>query len=107
MNVKQKILIADDSEINRALLMEILGDGYEYLEAENGVRAVELLQENGFSPRQVRFVHGKPGEEAQLALVMARRGLGESQILPPLVLRDEMGEYTQEYRRIHGVMEEE
>ena len=27
MNVKQKILIADDSEINRALLMEILGDG--------------------------------------------------------------------------------
>lgn len=45
MNVKQKILIADDSGINRALLMEILGDGYEYLEAENGVRAVELLRE--------------------------------------------------------------
>ena len=46
MNVKQKILIADDSEINRALLMEILGDGYEYLEAENGARAVELLREH-------------------------------------------------------------
>ena len=46
MNGKQKILIADDSEINRALLMEILGDGYEYLEAENGVRAVELLREH-------------------------------------------------------------
>lgn len=46
MNVKQKILIADDSEINRALLMEILGDGYEYLEAENGVQAVELLREH-------------------------------------------------------------
>ncbi len=38
---------------------------------------------------------------------MARRGLGESKILPPLALRDEMGEYTQEYRRILGVMEEE
>ena len=46
MDVKQKILIADDSGINRALLMEILGDGYEYLEAENGVRAVELLREH-------------------------------------------------------------
>jgi diguanylate cyclase (GGDEF)-like protein len=46
MNGKQKILIADDSEINRVLLMEILGDGYEYLEAENGVRAVELLREH-------------------------------------------------------------
>ena len=43
MDPKQKILIVDDSEINRALLKEILGDGYEYLEAENGVRAVEIL----------------------------------------------------------------
>ena len=44
MDVKQKILIADDSEINRTLLREILGDGYEYLEAENGVEAVELMR---------------------------------------------------------------
>lgn len=44
MGPKQKILIVDDSEINRALLKEILGDGYEYLEAENGVRAVEILR---------------------------------------------------------------
>ena len=29
MNEKPKILIADDSEINRALLKEILGDGYD------------------------------------------------------------------------------
>ena len=28
MNEKPKILITDDSEINRALLKEILGDGY-------------------------------------------------------------------------------
>ena len=47
------------------------------------------------------------GEEAQLALVMARRGRGESQFSRPFVLQDEMGEYTQEYRRIYGVMEEE
>ena len=32
MNEKPKILIADDSEINRALLKEILGDGYDYLD---------------------------------------------------------------------------
>ena len=36
MEPKQKILIVDDSEINRAMLKEILGEGYEYLEAENG-----------------------------------------------------------------------
>ena len=59
MNGKQKILIADDSEINRALLMEILGDGYEYLEAENGVRAVELLREHtDIAP--VSYTHLRP-----------------------------------------------
>ena len=45
MNEKPKILIADDSEINRALLKEILGDGYEYLEAEDGAAAVELMRQ--------------------------------------------------------------
>ncbi len=44
MEPKQKILIVDDSEINRALLKDILGEGYEYLEAENGTRAVEILR---------------------------------------------------------------
>ena len=29
MEPKQKILIVDDSEINRAMLKEILGEGYE------------------------------------------------------------------------------
>ena len=44
MEPKQKILIVDDSEINRAMLEEILGEGYEYLEAENGLRAIEILR---------------------------------------------------------------
>ena len=44
MNEKPKILITDDSEINRALLKEILGDGYDYLEAEDGAAAVEACR---------------------------------------------------------------
>ena len=44
MEPKQKILIVDDSEINRAMLKEILGEGYEYLEAENGLRVIEILR---------------------------------------------------------------
>ena len=39
-----KILIADDSAMNRAILTEMLGDGYEILEAENGRQAVAILQ---------------------------------------------------------------
>lgn len=36
---KQRILIADDSAMNRAILTEMLGDGYDILEAENGLQA--------------------------------------------------------------------
>ncbi len=41
---EQKILIADDSEMNRSILADILGDEYEIIEAENGVQAVAALQ---------------------------------------------------------------
>ena len=45
--IKYKILIADDSEMNRAILIEMLGEEYAFFEAENGVRAVELLEQFG------------------------------------------------------------
>lgn len=41
---KQKILIVDDSEMNRAILTGILDDGYDFLEAENGLQALDILR---------------------------------------------------------------
>lgn len=41
---KQKVLIVDDAEMNRAILTEILGNEYEILEAENGRECMQLLQ---------------------------------------------------------------
>lgn len=46
MMEKQKILIVDDSEMNRALLVDILEDHYSVTEAENGIQAIEILAEN-------------------------------------------------------------
>ena len=43
---KQKILIVDDSNLNRDILKEILGDTYNYLEAENGNQAIQMIGEN-------------------------------------------------------------
>lgn len=40
---KQKILIVDDSEMNRALLLDILEEQYDVVEAVNGVEAISLL----------------------------------------------------------------
>lgn len=42
---KQRILVADDSVMNRELLIEMLQDQYELLEAENGREAVEIMEE--------------------------------------------------------------
>jgi len=47
MSNKQKILIVDDSEMNRSILADILGDKYEIIEAENGVQAVATIQKYG------------------------------------------------------------
>lgn len=41
---KKRILIVDDSEMNRDILKDILEDDFEILEAENGVIGVELLK---------------------------------------------------------------
>lgn len=41
---KQKILIVDDSEMNRSILSDILGDEYEILEARDGMEAVNCLR---------------------------------------------------------------
>lgn len=40
---KQKILIVDDSEMNRDLLIDILDDQYDIVEADNGADAIAIL----------------------------------------------------------------
>ncbi len=46
-NSKQKLLIADDSEMNRAILSDMLDGEYEIIEAENGLEAVKELSRYG------------------------------------------------------------
>lgn len=43
---KQKVLIVDDSEMNRDILSAILGDEYEIIEAEDGTQAIAVLQKH-------------------------------------------------------------
>lgn len=48
---KNRLLIADDSKMNREILKEILGDEYIVTEAKDGTEAIELLkkEEDSFS----------------------------------------------------------
>lgn len=43
---KPKVLVVDDSETNRDILSEMLGDDYDIIEAVNGAEAVVILQKN-------------------------------------------------------------
>jgi putative two-component system response regulator len=43
---KRKILIVDDSAINREILHDMLSDNYQILEAANSVEALNILREN-------------------------------------------------------------
>ena len=43
MDSKKKILIVDDSEMNRALLEDMLSNDFDIIEAGNGMEAAEIL----------------------------------------------------------------
>ncbi len=44
MKKKDRILIVDDSELNREILSGILADQYDFIEAENGIQALDILR---------------------------------------------------------------
>ena len=44
---KSKILIADDAELNREILTQMLGDQYDFIYACDGVEAIDILNSNG------------------------------------------------------------
>lgn len=44
--LRQKILIVDDSELNRAILAEVLGEEFDILEAENGQECMNILAQH-------------------------------------------------------------
>ena len=46
-NIKQQILIVDDSELNREILAEMLHSDFHILEAENGEQCVTMLEQYG------------------------------------------------------------
>ena len=43
---QQTLMIVDDSELNRMMLMDILGDQYHYIEATDGRQAIRLLEKD-------------------------------------------------------------
>lgn len=45
LKINQKILVVDDKGMNRFMLGVMFHDGYEILEARNGLEAIEILEQ--------------------------------------------------------------
>lgn len=65
------------------------------------VHLCTVLRSHRLEPKTLRLIHSRPGEEACLVWLEARRnGREELKVLPPLVIYQTPGEYTGEMHRI-------
>ena len=87
---KLKILIVDDSELNRELLVSMLEDEYEIYQVENGKKAIDILEKSREEFKLVLLDMNMPvmdGYEV-LSIMKRRRWLDR---LPVIVISAEIG----------------
>lgn len=87
---KQKILIVDDSEINRSILSDILGDEYDIFEAADGVEAIDLIKKYNVEISAVLLDIIIPRKDGfEVLREMNRRGWIEQ--MPVIIISAETG----------------
>ncbi len=87
---KKKILIADDSEINRSILADILEEQFEVFEAGDGVEAVAMLEKhcNEISAVLLDIVMPRMNGFAVLSVMNQRNWIEE---IPVIIISAESG----------------
>ena len=59
------------------------------------------MGESGIEPKKMRLVHSKPGSDAEFVLMEGfKEGGEEMQVLPPLMIYEQDGEYSTEMKSI-------
>ena len=77
-----------------------LDDGAQDL--GTALEMMEAMDRSGIAPKRVQTVHGMPGRAPKFLLMDGVRGGGPGlHWLPPLVLRNEDGTFSDEWRRIY------
>lgn len=88
-------------------LQKFLKNGGRYNIVFPAARAAELfalLRDRNIEPKRVRLVHPYLDKPASLVLVEAVKSAGAGiEVLPPLVVHDTGGKYTQEMMNIYGM----
>mgnify|MGYP002542673339 CR=1 FL=1 len=87
---KQNILIVDDSEINRSILADILGEEYGIFEAADGVEAIEMIQKHMMELSAVLLDIVMPRKNGyEVLTVMNQKGWIEE--IPVIIISAESG----------------
>jgi tRNA1(Val) A37 N6-methylase TrmN6 len=72
--------------------------------ANRAVELMALLRVRDLEAKRIRFVHPYLHKPASLVLVEAMRSAGSSlDVLPPLIVHEQDGGYTEEVREIYGM----
>lgn len=80
MNERKTLLVADDNKVNRLLLLEILKEDYEVLEATNGKEALDFLIERKEEISVVLLDIGMPIVDGFEVLKVMRKTPGLAQV---------------------------
>lgn len=84
-------------------LLKPMGKLYLVHRPERLVDIMCIMREHGIEPKRIRFVHPSAGKTSNIILIEGVKG-GRPKLLlePPLYVRDEQNQYTNEIEQIYG-----
>ncbi len=93
----------DDIARAAARLLKDKGKVFMVHRAHRTAELLSCLRMHRLEPKLLQFVHARSDEKANLVLVAAAKNTGQwTDVLPPLILYNQDGTYTQEVNEIYG-----
>jgi tRNA1Val (adenine37-N6)-methyltransferase len=90
--------------LNLQVLLKNKGRYFLIFPAQRATELMSLLQNNKLESKRLRFVHPRMNKPASLILLEAIKGGGMGmEILPPLIVHEQNGGYTDEMKIIYGM----
>jgi len=93
-----------DAWLNLKSLLKNRGRYFLVFPAGRGAEILSLLRKHELEPKRIRTVHPTRNKPASLLLIEAVKGSGMGlEIVPPLIVHEAGGSYTDEMKGIYGI----